>query len=130
MIMQFKQIDNYMKKYIYIILLLSIYFILEFLTQEYISIWDFSIAKVIDLSYAFLFFVFVDTLLESRGKLDINKYLFYGICIFLFILIFVLSRFFLLIFLSNEIHFYLNSNLYISIFLLMCLYFTFKFYNW
>lgn len=119
-----------MRKYIYIILLLSIYLILEIFTLEHILIVNFSIAKVIDISYVFLFFFLVDKLLGYKGKYNINKHLVFGTCVFLFILIFVLFKFFLLVFLPNEIHLYLNSNLYVSIFLLMSLYFTFKFYKW
>lgn len=122
---------NNMKKYIYAYALvcLSVYLIIDSIGRGHISIVEFLVAKVIELAYFFSLFLLADKLLASKRKFSINKHLFYGAGIFIFILLFGISNSLLPGVLQDEISLYLDESIFFQFFLLVFLYFSYEFYT-
>jgi hypothetical protein len=118
-----------MRKKIYLVLLLLVYLVVDRSGYENISTLCFSMAKFLDVTYAFIIFLLADNLLNINYKYKINKHLFYGISMMLFILVYNMFKFMPFFLLPREINSYLDANFYLTLFLVVCLYFTFKFYR-
>lgn len=118
-----------MRKIILIIVFFVIYLLLEIVRQESISFLNFFLAKLIDVLYAVIFFITVDSILEAKRKNRFNRHLLFAFSFLLFVCIFWLFKFLLFTILAGEIASYLSTTYYFSIFFLLCLYFLFSFYQ-